>query len=433
MTAPYTTAPIATGDESLTPDDAVDVLEEILEAQNQSRFLGLKLKVPEYIVTSIHTRNMDPKDCLYYILVEFLKQVEPKPTWRIIVAALRSPIVNLPQLAMKVEVAHFPATHDTPRETTTSTPRETTTSTGKSTTTVEVVRQEICGLQDKFNKLKMETIQCLESFRISVTCVVDTLTSLRADGKGKCKMFPEEFCNALMKSQDHHELFESLNLYWNYLAYHLLDHLIVELSQNHRYLTDVNEQPLTDYEIQRMEQMFKDIKGKMESYKTDLKQFSRGTTLRLFCEAQEEKIDDPPPTFRKIVCEHNWSVRVSNAKLEDVEKFCQHYLRHYNLRDCAMMLNSIRPGTFTVTWFVTSSVFELLKKKEPTKVLNEFDVSRMELAGSMHRFKLRSTATTDQFTFFSPESVCRHNYLIIISFISFTAVLLFIFLINILS
>ena len=106
MTTAYTVAPA--GDEPLTPDDAVNVLEEILEAQNQSRFLGLKLNVPDYIVTGIHTHYTDPKDRLYYVLVEFLKQVEPRPTWTAIINALRSPAVNLPQVAMRVEAAHFP-------------------------------------------------------------------------------------------------------------------------------------------------------------------------------------------------------------------------------------------------------------------------------------------------------------------------------------
>ena len=79
-----------------------------MEAQNQSRLLGLKLNVPDYIVTSIHARYTDPKERLYYVVVEFLKQVDPRPTWRAIVAALRSPAVKLPQLAMRVEVAHCP-------------------------------------------------------------------------------------------------------------------------------------------------------------------------------------------------------------------------------------------------------------------------------------------------------------------------------------
>lgn len=98
----------ATGDETLSPDDAIHILEEILEAQIQSRYLGLKLNIPEHEVTSIHTRYANPKDCLYHILVEFLKQIDPRPTWKVIIAALRSPAVNLPQLAEKLEATHIP-------------------------------------------------------------------------------------------------------------------------------------------------------------------------------------------------------------------------------------------------------------------------------------------------------------------------------------
>ena len=66
------------------------------------------MNVPDYTVTGIHTHYTDPKDRLYYVLVEFLKQADAKPTWRTIVATLRSPEVNLLQLATRVEAAHFP-------------------------------------------------------------------------------------------------------------------------------------------------------------------------------------------------------------------------------------------------------------------------------------------------------------------------------------
>ena len=97
-----------TGDDPLTPDDAVNVLEEIVEAQNQSYALGLKLKLSLHVVDAIHSTNPQPRNRLLQVLIEFTKQVDPRPTWRAIVAALRSPAVDLPQLAMRVEAAHFP-------------------------------------------------------------------------------------------------------------------------------------------------------------------------------------------------------------------------------------------------------------------------------------------------------------------------------------
>ena len=102
------TATLIADDEPLTPDDAVNVLEEIIEAQNHSYILGLKLKLPLHIVEDICDKHSQPQDRLLHILTEFLQQVDPRPTWKTIVAALRSPAVNLPQLAMRVEAAHFP-------------------------------------------------------------------------------------------------------------------------------------------------------------------------------------------------------------------------------------------------------------------------------------------------------------------------------------
>ena len=42
------------------------------------------------------------------VLSDYTRQEEPPPTWRAIVNALRSPIVNLIALAKRVEAAHFP-------------------------------------------------------------------------------------------------------------------------------------------------------------------------------------------------------------------------------------------------------------------------------------------------------------------------------------
>ena len=107
--------------ETLTPDDAVDVLEELLPAQNKSYELGLKLKLPQHVVDSIHSIYSKPQSRLLHVLIEFTNQTEPRPTWTIIIEALRSPAVNLPVLARRVEAAHFPdpmATDDVVAETT---------------------------------------------------------------------------------------------------------------------------------------------------------------------------------------------------------------------------------------------------------------------------------------------------------------------------
>ena len=83
------------------------MLEELLDVETQSYYLGLKLKLPLPVVKSIHSSCSNPKDCLLQVIISFIEQVE-NPTWRVIVDALRSRAVNLPHLAKKVEAAHCP-------------------------------------------------------------------------------------------------------------------------------------------------------------------------------------------------------------------------------------------------------------------------------------------------------------------------------------
>ena len=99
---------IVAGD-TLTPADAGNILEELLEAQSYSFKFGLMLNLPVREVEAICAKYSDPRDRLLHIILAFLRRAEPRPTWRVIMGALRSRIVNLPALARRVEAAHFPS------------------------------------------------------------------------------------------------------------------------------------------------------------------------------------------------------------------------------------------------------------------------------------------------------------------------------------
>ena len=64
--------------------------------------------LPKYVVDGIHSKEMEPEGYLLEVISEFLNEVGSSPTWRVIVDALRSPVVRLHQLANEVEAAHFP-------------------------------------------------------------------------------------------------------------------------------------------------------------------------------------------------------------------------------------------------------------------------------------------------------------------------------------
>ena len=99
---------VTTEDVKLTERDAKDILAELLEAMNRACELGLVFKLPPHEVEAIRKNYPDPREVLLQVILAFLRRAEPRPTWRVIVDALRSPIVNLTALAERVEAAHFP-------------------------------------------------------------------------------------------------------------------------------------------------------------------------------------------------------------------------------------------------------------------------------------------------------------------------------------
>ena len=222
------------------------------------------------------------------------------------------------------------------------------------TTDIEV-EEGIKELDKKFNDLKNNIRECLEKHNISVKQVADTLTSLSADEDDHHKMFLEAHISVLFKAADIPELFGTMNFHWNYLNPPLLGHLVKKL--------DLDE-----------------VKGQMEAYNSDLQQFRMNTPLTLFHRTQKRRHFEPPLQFRKVVAEFDWP---ENVTLEDVERFRQEYASHYNLRECAMMIVQVRPGSFIITWFIPKSIVDKLKARAPRKVLKKYSVTKLEIAGAV--------------------------------------------------
>ena len=227
---------------------------------------------------------------------------------------------------------------------------------------MEEVRSRVLAFRQRFNVIKQATIQRLIACQITVASMVFWLTSIRA--LAEHKVFLEGNLNALGQCPNHWVLFGKLNFYWNYLAYDLLHQLLEVLTTQFREFR-------TNSEV-------------IAEYKKDLEEFKRNTPLKVFCKAEPmpfSQQDTPPPGFQEMVGEFKWS---ENVTLEEVEQFRKRYAREYNLEDCAMMVNSIRPGSFVVTWFIPVSIVRLLGQ-ETDRAVNlfvEFEVTRLEIAGN---------------------------------------------------
>ena len=90
-------------DELLTEADAKDIVKKLLPAQNKSFVLGIRLDLPIHEVQMLNQKYSKPQEFFQQIIAIFLSWKYSKPTWRVILQALRSDMVKLRVLADKLE------------------------------------------------------------------------------------------------------------------------------------------------------------------------------------------------------------------------------------------------------------------------------------------------------------------------------------------
>lgn len=173
---------------------------------------------------------------------------------------------------------------------------------------------------------------------MKVTAVVYILTSMIGinEGDSTNQFLKNNFAN-LNQSQDQWELFGILNFYWNFLDYHLLDHLINELCRTHHLFAVFAD---VEGEMLPQDLTIMQVKIQIKSYKMDVEQFKMITTLQSFYEAEKGSVSvgEPPQNFRTIVSQHRMNTQMTLAV---VEEFCRRVVPQYSLGDCAMMLNRV--------------------------------------------------------------------------------------------
>ena len=203
----------------------MEVLEELLPAQNESFKIGLKLKLPHYVVEAIHSKDLQPDVYLLKVLIKFLQQVEPRPTWRVIVEALRSPAVNLPALAERIEAAHIPSANI--RTTCQISLSVAGASLPKS---VETVQYEIENLEDNFLQLTCETRALLsEKEKQNDTFLehfIDYLLYFSVAKKAIHVKFFHENEDEILEAKSIRKLFAILGHYCNYRNYEIIVHIV---------------------------------------------------------------------------------------------------------------------------------------------------------------------------------------------------------------
>ena len=87
----------------LTKNDLRIVRNGVLSVSSKWYDLGLELGISPDHLDAIRKGNDDPQDCLREVLKRWLADVEPAPTWRTVIIALRNPAVGHHSLAEELE------------------------------------------------------------------------------------------------------------------------------------------------------------------------------------------------------------------------------------------------------------------------------------------------------------------------------------------
>ena len=123
--------------------------------------------------------------------------------------------------------------------------------------------------------MKMSALKKLKAKKIGVTDLCNGLTSLKAlKGEKDIVLFLKSTMNELFESTSIEVVFFHLNLYWGYLNFHLLDHIIKQFCLD-------------------------DVRREMDKYKVELEEFKIQTPLEVFGRAQE--VNDPVIDRKSVV------------------------------------------------------------------------------------------------------------------------------------
>ena len=193
------------------------------------------------------------------------------------------------------------------------------------------IPERIQTMEIKFGQL-VDHVQ--EEQNIPLMKLKRCITLLPASIKDQHIAFIRENMSDIKESKSMEEIFLLLNLYWDFLNYTLLEHIVNEFGNN-------------------------DTKCAMAKYVTELVAFRKATKLSNFVTHWPctEKV---PPDMTKLVTkmERDWY----NCTLEDVEQFRRTLTQKLLLPSFAVLLRKAEQGCISLTWLIPSSIVNLLSK-----------------------------------------------------------------------
>ena len=211
-------------------------------------------------------------------------------------------------------------------------------------TVTQTVEEQVKHFENTFGNLVDKA--CKEVKKIDPNILLSRVTYLPVSVRREHQTFIEEKLTNIPPPETFAKIWSILNLYWDFLNYGLLEHVINKCGSE-------------------------DLKQEMQDYVHKLSTFKQTTRFCDFIESWPCRDDGPPPEDRlkKVVVKmnHEWS----QCTLRDVESFKRALVHKFFLPEFDILLQKAERGCVCVTWLTSPSISALLQQNL-TNIETEF-------------------------------------------------------------
>ena len=200
------------------------------------------------------------------------------------------------------------------------------------------VEDKIQHFKKKFRTLVDKAYQEVKKY-VKPSDFLSCVTCLQVSAPGQPKSFIEEELTDISPPVTFEKVWSIVNLYWNFLNYELLEHVIDTFGSE-------------------------DLKQQMWDYVHELSTFKQTTQLFDFCDFIESwpgRANGPPNTsHKKVIVKmlQNWS----QCTLKDVEMFKKILVDMLLLKKFDILLQKADRGAACITWLTSPSIATLLQQ-----------------------------------------------------------------------
>ena len=200
------------------------------------------------------------------------------------------------------------------------------------------VKDQVCYFDSKFRCLVTKAYQEVNG-KMKPSDFLSRVTCLPVSDRTQHRSFITKNLANIPQSATFVNIWTILNLYWDFLNYGLLEHVISNFGSD-------------------------GLKQQMQNYVDELSTFKQTTRLCDFIDSCPCRDDEPPQdSLKKVVVKmkHEWS----QCTLRDVESFKKALVQKFFLPEFDMLLQKAERGCVCVTWLTSPSIATLLQQNLP--------------------------------------------------------------------